>query len=63
MERDDLVPQYLTRRWPAAGEVAHHRRVAVEVIQAVCVVLGELPQGQSLCLQEDAHVVIIGPMP
>jgi hypothetical protein len=59
MEGDDLIPDYLAGCGPAASEVAHHLRVAVEVEQVIDVVLGELPQGKSLCSQDDTHVTII----
>lgn len=47
--RAPAVPEYLAGHWPAAGEVAHHLRVAVQLEQVVYVTLGELAQRQSLC--------------
>ncbi len=44
---------------PAAGEVAHHRRVAVQIEQVIHVVFGELAQSQSRCFQDDMHAAII----
>ena len=58
MGGDDPVPDFLAGCRPAAGEVAHHLRVAVEIEQIAYVVCCEPAQGQSLCFQ-DAHVPII----
>ena len=56
VEGEDLVPDLLAGRWPAAGEVAHDLRVAVQVEQVVYVVLGELANDQPWCFQDDAHL-------
>src|SRR5947207_11100925 len=45
----------LARRRLPAGDVVHHLRIAVELNEEVDVLRGELPQRQSLCLQEDLH--------
>jgi hypothetical protein len=52
MERDHLVPDYLAGRWPAAGEVAHHFRIAVQVNQVAYIGLGEPAQDLSRCFQD-----------
>jgi hypothetical protein len=54
VERDDLVSQDLARSWPA--QVAHDLRVTVQVEKVADVVLGELADGKSRCLQDDVPV-------
>jgi len=44
VEGNDLVPEFLAGCRPAAREVAHDRRVAVQGEQVVYVVLGELAE-------------------
>ena len=56
MEGDDLVPDFLPGCRPAAGEVAHYFRVAVQAEQVVYVVLGELAQDQPRRFTDDVYV-------
>jgi pimeloyl-ACP methyl ester carboxylesterase len=60
MERNDLVPDRLGPHRLAAGQVAHHRWVAVQLEQVVRVGLGELTERQAPGFEYDEHVAIIG---
>src|SRR3954454_2445723 len=60
VRKDAVLNLFAWCRW-ATREVPHHLRIAVEVVENIDVILGELPKDQSFGLKVDVHPEALSP--